>query len=298
MKFRTLAASLAVASAATYSCTASADTLAAIAKIQPKSINESSGIIKSRQFENTYWTHNDSGDTARIFAITPDGQAIQTQYATENKLPYEGIPIGDAVNIDWEDIATDDQGNLLIGAFGNNANTRRDLAIYIVPEPNPTEQWSARARRRIDFHFPEQTKFPDTTHLNFDCESLFYAHGKIYVITKNRSDTLAQLYRLDATEPFVNNPATLISSYPVGGNTTAADISPDGRKLALLTYTGCWIFIAPEGSDDYFAGQAFHKPFIAKQCEAICWENETTLLITNEQRDIYRLPLADIPPVN
>ncbi|EDY84074.1 hypothetical protein VDG1235_3703 [Verrucomicrobiia bacterium DG1235] len=268
------------------------------ANIQPQAIDESSGIVKSRQFKNVYWTHNDSGDTARIFPITRDGQGIQTDWAKENDKTYEGITIGEAVNIDWEDIAADDQGNLIIAACGNNANLRQDLAVYIIPEPNPNEVWKTRIRRRIDFHFPDQSPYFDPTNLNFDCESLFYANDKIYLVSKNRSNTLAKLYRLDETEPFVSNPLTLLGNFDLKGQATAADATPDGRQLAILTYSGCWVFIAPEDSDDYFAGQTFYKPFRAKQCEAICWDDENTLIITNEQGGLFELKLSDIPPTD
>ncbi len=266
------------------------------ATIKDQSINESSGIVKSRQFENVYWTHNDSGDKARIFAITRDGSGIQTQWAIENNKAYEGIPIRDAVNIDWEDIATDDQGNLLIAACGNNDNARRDLSIYVVPEPDPKHVWETRIRQRIDFHFPDQEGFPNPEQMDFDCEALFFTNGKPYLVSKNRSSPETKLYRLDSRKPFVSNPLTLISRYNLRGQATAADLSPDGKKLAILTYFNCWVFEAPEGSDDFFAGTARFKTFYANQCEAICWDDDQTLIITNEQRDMFQVKLSELVP--
>ncbi|MBC2604508.1 hypothetical protein [Pelagicoccus albus] len=292
MKFRyfPLLLSLAAASLAAVNFA-----LVPIAEIKPKSISESSGIAKSRQFENVYWTHNDSGDSNRIFAITLDGDPIQTEWAEEKGIKYEGIEVGEATNIDWEDISTDDQGNLLIAACGNNDNARRDLAIYILPEPDPRYAFKARASKRVDFHFPDQKKFPDPDNKNFDCESLFFAHGKPYFVSKNRSEAPAKLYRLDQMDTSKSNPATLISDFPLGGQATGADATPDGKKLAIITYTGLWVFIAPEGSDDYFAGESHYRPFFAKQCEAVCWKDDETLIVTNEQRDIFELSLSDIP---
>ncbi len=270
--------------------------LPAYAKIEPPAINESSGLVKSRQFENVYWTHNDSGDSARIFAITRDGTAVQTDWAKQNAKAYEGIAIDDAVNIDWEDISTDDQGNLIIAACGNNDNARRDLALYIVPEPDPTKIWKTRARQRIDFHYPDQKAFPNPQQMDYDCEALFYANGKHYLVSKNRSAPETKLYRLDAQTPFASNPLTLVSTFNLRGQVTAADASPDGQKLAVLTYTGCWVFHKPSDDDNYFAGKAYYKTFYAKQCEAICWDNEETLLISNEQRDLFEVKLSELVP--
>ncbi len=265
-------------------------------QIKDKDIDESSGIVKSRQFENVYWTHNDSGDDARIFAITRKGKSIQTTWAKQNDQPYEGIPIPDAVNIDWEDIATDDQGNLIIGAFGNNDNARRDLALYIVPEPDPTQIWKTRVRQRIDFHYPDQKEFPNPDLKDFDCEALFFANGKPYLVSKNRSSAETKLYRLDSNDAFTSNPLTLLSKYDLLGQATGADVSPDGKKLAILTYTSCWVFEAPENSDNYFAGKATYKTFYAKQCEAICWDDADTLIITNEQQDMFEVKTSELVP--
>lgn len=263
--------------------------------IKPAAINESSGIVKSRQFEGVYWTHNDSGDTNRIFAIDKNGEPIQTEWSAKQGGPYEGIVIGEATNIDWEDIATDDKGNLLIAACGNNDNARRDLAIYVFPEPDPKLVWKTRAQKRIDFHYPDQQEFPDPKDMNFDCEALFFANGKPYLVSKNRSEAPAKLYRLDEQKTGVSNPATLVSRFPLGGQVTGADATPDGSSLAILTYTGLWVFDAPEGSDDYFSGTAHFRPFIAKQCEAVCWDENENLVITNEQGDLYLLERESIP---
>lgn len=288
---------IAIILTATIAATVSAQIkLTPYAEIKDKDIDESSGIVKSRQFENVYWTHNDSGDEARIFAITRDGKSIQTAWAKENDQPYEGIPIADAVNIDWEDIATDDMGNLIIAACGNNDNARRDLALYIIPEPDPTQIWKTRSRQRIDFHYPDQKAFPNPEQKDFDCEAIFHANGKVYLVSKNRSSPETKLYRLDAKKAFASNPLTLVSKYNLRGQATGADASPDGKKLAVLTYTGCWVFEVPEGSDDYFAGKASFRAFYAKQCEAICWNDDETLIITNEQKDMFEVKLSELTP--
>ncbi|MBK1878011.1 hypothetical protein [Pelagicoccus mobilis] len=264
-------------------------------KIKDGDINEPSGLVKSRQFKKVYWTHNDSGDKARIFAITRKGKSVEATEAKKNDDPYKGIKIANASNEDWEDIALDDQGNLLIGDFGNNDNRRRNLTIYVVPEPDPRKTTKAQISQKIEFHYPDQKRFPDPEDWNFDCESLFFAEGKIYLVSKNRSTPFAKLYRLDQQDSGVSNPLTLVSTFDLKGQATAADASPDGSTLAILTYTGVWLFERPEGSDDYFAGKTSFRPFYAKQCEAVCWQDPETLIIANEQRQLFELKIEDIP---
>jgi hypothetical protein len=49
------------------------------AMIVPKAISESSGLTMSCNFLGVMWTLNDSGDSARIFAITMDGEAVRPE---------------------------------------------------------------------------------------------------------------------------------------------------------------------------------------------------------------------------
>src|SRR5215203_1068814 len=61
--------------------------------IQNSLITEASGIAASRMNSNVLWTHNDSGDSARVFAMTPAGTNLGTYSLTG------------AGATDWEDIA-------------------------------------------------------------------------------------------------------------------------------------------------------------------------------------------------
>lgn len=168
--------------------------VAPIATLQPTATAESSGIIRSLQHEGVYWTHNDSGDAARIFAVGLDGSAVTPSGQLD---PYPGIAISGATNVDWEDIARGPDDMLIISDLGNNENTRQDLAIYFVPEPDPLVDTTIPATKRIPVHYPEQTAFPPPDN-NYDSEAVFWANGKVYVLTKHRADNLTRLYRLDS----------------------------------------------------------------------------------------------------
>ena len=47
-----------------------------IATVDHAPIAEMSGIARSATYEDTWWVHNDSGDTARLFAIDGEGRPI------------------------------------------------------------------------------------------------------------------------------------------------------------------------------------------------------------------------------
>lgn len=265
------------------------------ARFASPEINESSGIVKSTAYEGVYWTHNDSGDRARIFPVTRDGQNVGPSNG-------QGIKVLGATNIDWEDIASDHEGNLLIGAFGNNLNKRRDLSVYILPEPDPYEDTAARILKRVPFHLPEQQDFPPDEP-NFDIEALFVANGNWYLLTKHRTDTETKLYRFDSRDPFESNPLTLVASFGARGFVTAADALADGSRVVVINYGSIWLFEPPSAQiggktlydvDQLFQGRVFWRPIRAGQCEAVCFIDPETLLVTNEKGEFFEVKTDEL----
>lgn len=263
--------------------------LQAVGKL-PRVINESSGLARGEQ-DGVYWTQNDSGDKARIFAIDAYGKLV-------GPAGEDGVQIEGAKNIDWEDLANDFRGNLLIAASGNNTNKRRDLAIYQIPMPDAMEATSVEATVRWPFHYPEQTHFPPGDN-NFDCEALFVADGEIYLITKHRADSLATLYRLNDPSETTSNPLERIRRANLRGMVTGACSWDDGDRVAVLTYYGIWLFEPPKRDGArLFEGVVGWLPIRAHQVEAITFIDRDTLLLTNEQRDVFHVPVSDLHAVS
>ncbi len=120
------AASATAASAASVRAAAPATVLFTIADDR---ITESSGLATSRRFKGVVYTHNDSEDDARVFALGSDGR-------TRAVLTLDG-----AEARDWEAIATgsDDDGRpaLYIGDIGDNlGGAWSEIWIYRILEPN------------------------------------------------------------------------------------------------------------------------------------------------------------------
>jgi hypothetical protein len=222
--------------------------------------------------------HNDSGDLPRLFAVDFSGTLLRE------------VHIEGAQNVDWEDIAADDAGRLYIGDFGNNRNTRKDLVIYVIDEPDPRADSTQSAltvpvQRRIPFHFPEQRAFPDPGERNFDCEALFWDAGSLYLLTKHRSDTQTALYRVSLQGDSLRS-AVRLGEYEIGSQVTSADLSNDGRRLAVLSYQYIHVFERPEQGDNFLGGRSQRVLIEGRQCEGICFHDDT-LLLTNEQREVF-----------
>lgn len=261
------------------------------AKVAAEAIGEMSGIVKSRKFTDTYWVHNDSGDSPRFFAIREDGTAITPK----------GITVKGAKNSDWEDITFWGK-DLVLCDLGNNGNRRRDLTLYVVGEPDPAKTSEVALKHSLHVVYPDQTEFPPAGPMKFDCEAVFELRGKLYIVTKHRAnsagfpDISGNLYRLDTK--FTNKPNVLTkldSKADFGGWVTAADVSPDGKTLAVLVQApaqAVWLFSTKAPGDKLFT-QGGKKVAISnvEQAEAIGFKTNKELIITNEQRSIFHLKI-------
>lgn len=240
-------------------------------------VRECSGIAKSNQFENVFWVHNDSASGSDLYAIDRSGKLLSI-------IPTS-IP-----NTDWEDIATDNDGNLFIGDFGNFSNTRRNLAIHSLAEPDPSANHSGVAYQSFPFAYPDQNDFPPQKRL-FDCEALFWADGNLFLLTKSLGDTNTRLYRFNELKENELNTPERIGFFDIGPPVTAADASPDGKRLAVLTTRSIWIFDRPAKGWNYLDGTARFNKIEAGQCEAICWDGPKQLIIANENRELFSVSI-------
>jgi hypothetical protein len=291
--------------------------LTPVATVNHPPISEMSGIVPSRRYPGVFWVHNDSGDEPRLFAIRADGKVVMPTFPwvtaeffadkpVADKKPYPGVRVDLAANFDWEDI-TSDGDNLYIADTGNNGNARRDMGVYVLPEPNPQVIDRARVLKWLPVAYADQTAFPPEKTWPFDCEAVFFYKRKLYFVSKHRIDSSgtpdksANLYRLDtAYTDRVNLLKKIDSNADLGGWVTGADLSPDGKTLAILCHypvASVWLFTATEG-DKFLSGKARRLIITnADQCEAVCFADRETLLVTNEQRAIFRLNVKDFAPV-
>lgn len=189
-------------------------------------INEASGLAASRQQPGVFWTHNDSGDGPTLYALDAQGQLLG-QWT-----------VSGAKAVDWEDMALgvceDGQPRCLyIGDFGNNAKNRTDLTIYRVEEPTITTPMPGQLQQTA----PAQVlpfKYPFGADDIPDAESMFVSPaGRVYVITKENQGRLVALPKV--LTPGQEMEAELLSSGGVA-ILTAADMRPDGLRIALRNY--------------------------------------------------------------
>lgn len=260
-----------------------------IAKTDLKEISALEYLPQSKSI----WALEDSGNKNKIYTIGENG-----------KSEHE-VTIVNLVNTDWEELASDKEGNLYIGDFGNNDNTRKDLAIYKIDKDQLNKKTAATSAK-IAFYYPEQTAFPPKkSKFMFDCEAFFEFNGYFYLFTKNRSARFdGSFYVYKVPNKNGHHKAQYLGTLTTCNTfkrcaVTAADISPDGKKAILLTGDKL-VIITNFGAGDFVNGKMkIYELGHASQKEGLCFTDNNTLFIADEKDKktggrLYRVKLSNL----
>lgn len=259
-----------------------------VGTIKSSEITESSGLAASSCNRNAFWTHNDSGDKAFIFALDETGEKLGTW------------KVSGAKNKDWEDIAAfkNEKGEcfLLIGDIGNNVRVRNEFEIYKVKEPKVSA-----ANKNSSKKNPQTTESAETIKFSYsdvrhDAETLMVnpKSGDIYILTK-RLNGASGVYKLSADyNKTKTNELEKIADFTVpavpNGFLTGGDISPDGKRAVICDYFNAYEIVLPEGEKN-FDKIWKQKPAIIElgarsQGEAVCYSaNGQTIFATSEKKN-------------
>lgn len=269
------------------------------AAVDDPRLPEISGLAASRRLPERFWVHNDSGNPARLFALDAQGRVQQ------------GLDLQGAQNLDWEDIAAfvhHGEPWLAVADTGDNFAIRAEVEILLLPEPLAASG-AVPVARTLRFGYPGGAR--DLEAMTVDA-----AAGKILLLEKCRPP--AKLYTLDLDGPdrqLAQEVAVLPDWYPeaaapvetIGerryrGAATAMDLSPDGRRLAILTNTHWMVFARPPGAGwgAVFAQAPQASGRLPRQgisrraiFEALGWVDDRELLISGER---LPAPLLRIVP--
>ena len=245
-----------------------------LGEIENDDIQEASGIVASLTNDNVIWTHNDSGDSNRIFAMNTQGKHIGEYF------------LNDSQNRDWEDIAIGpgpEEGlhYLYVGDIGDNFSENDIKHIYRVIEPKLN---SSSNFNSIQLDGIESISFQYEDG-NRDAETLIIDPlTKDIIIISKREATAVHIYsipfpqdtdtiltaNLIMTKDFYPNDNFATSQWIVGG-----DISHDGKEILVKSYTDIFYFSRTSNQSFYDAlnNEEIKFPYITEpQGEAICWD--------------------------
>jgi len=205
--------------------------------VESNLINEASGLAASRKNSGVLWTHNDSGDSPRIFAMNINGAHLVV------------LNLQNAENYDWEDIAVgpgpvEGEQYLYIGDIGDNSSVRSSISVYRFQEPLVDQNQPAVT---MDITNVDQLimQYPDNQA--YDAETLLLdpVSGDILIVTKNKSGD-SKVFR-NPSPHAADTLVTLVEASAIGlGSSvlysiTGGDISADGEMIILRSYSNAVI---------------------------------------------------------
>lgn len=247
-----------------------------IGKLQDK-LKENSGIVSYSK--STAWFIEDNGNSDNLYKTDFKGNIIQQ------------LDVKNAKNIDWEDLTKDSDGNLYIGDFGNNDNTRKNLVILKLPNPE-IEKGSKINTKAIYFNYPEQQSFPPKeAKMLFDAEAFFHHNEHLYIFTKNRSHPFTgetSIYKVPdekgSYEAELVGKINLCTDWDTCRVTSAA-ISSNSKTVVLLGYGKLWV-ITDFSDADFSKGNIQEIDLgLRTQLESVCFTDDKTLLLSDEIRE-------------
>lgn len=192
-------------------------------RLSDSRITESSGLARSGYDSRILWTHNDSGDEARLFAVNRDGDTEAV------------VRLGGTSAYDWEAVSRyrspSGRSYLYVGDIGDNAEARSEVVVHRVAEPTDLRDqtvWPTSYRMRYE----------DGRH---DAEALLVHPytGRVYVVTKDGAGVYAAPETLD---PDGVNVLRRVASAPM--TVTDGAFLADGR-MVLRNYTAAFLSRGP-----------------------------------------------------
>ena len=205
--------------------------------VTDSAIGESSGVAASRRNPGLVWTHNDSGDEPFVFCLDPQARSCGAWR------------VAGAEAFDWEDMAAGPgpragEPYLYLGDIGDNLDQRQEIVVYRIPEPVAGGGGPVPTTASPAMTAPAEAlrlRYPDGPH-NAEALAVHPTNGDLYVISKDAQS--AKVFKAAAPlDPSKVAPMIQVGTIRLGAGArgleviTGADISPDGRRVALATYS-------------------------------------------------------------
>lgn len=251
---------------------------------QDTTISEASAAAASRAQPGVIWTLNDSGNAPWVYAVDTAGRSLGV------------FRVAGASNFDWESLTLTPcpAGTcLVVGDLGDNPETRPVVMLYRFPEPRVGNA------SRAELGVTAQAETLSVRYANgpHDVEAIYAdANGDLYLVSKGRSQGI-WLFRIPASAWASGGAAVpeRLDSLPItpdisiGHWVSDAALSPDGRRVAVRTYSAVFFFavgtggrLTPDQGRECFFGM------LEPQGEGVTWLDDTRLLLTSESSSTSR----------
>lgn len=234
--------------------------------IEQAGLAESSGLAASPRYPDVFWTHNDTGYPAFLFAINSRGEHLGA------------FEVKNARLIDWEAVAFDEAGQLYFADLGTNGLLRSHSAIHRLEEPDPARRWGpAEVQDTWYVRYPGERE---------DAESFFVHNGNGYIVTKYETNRTVNLYRFDLANTAESILLEFVTTIPINGNVSDAAISADKNRLALVTNDGVTVFFINGDPASAATARRESTPFNNTSMEGGTFVPDGLLVTSEAVRDV------------
>lgn len=244
--------------------------------LRDPSLRESSGLSRSRHLPGILFTVNDSGNDPEVFATDSSGRTLGRWRIPGTR------------NRDWEAIASGPCPAgwcLYLGDIGDNLERQPQVVIYRVREPQRIQASAAGAGAAPLDLDSAVVRYPDGAH---DAEAIWVDDTGLYIVTKGRSREV-RLFRVPGRAFGAGTALTaeLLQVLPIepdqriGRWVTDASRSPDGRTIAVRTYSELYLFPALPGGR-LGTPVSCNLAGLEPQGEGVTWLDDRRLALTSE----------------
>lgn len=242
-----------------------------VGTVAPSQLTELSGIVGSRRLPGVFWVHNDSGDSARIFAIAQTGRLLATcNLSGADAVDYEDIAAGPSR------LAERDTGSpadvLYVGDIGDNQAVRSFITVFRLEEPELDCEVTGASLTvpvtRFDLVYEDGPR---------DAETLLIDPLSDQMLIVTKRDLPARIYTAALPQAPGAEPAVLeyVGSigvfWPVGG-----DVSRSGDAVVIRGYSSArfWSRLSGQSLAGALLGSGCSIPLQDEpQGEAICFDH-------------------------
>ncbi len=274
-----------------------------VGELSRDNIREASGLVASPNHTNRYWLHNDSGDTARIYAMAGDGEDRGI------------VNLGGVTARDFEDIAIGPGPNankdyIYVADIGNNGHSRATLWIYRFAEPAPPGKGNSTtipsgAIEKFEFAYENPNDAGKTWRRNGEGVFVDPISKDLVIVEKQlttvggKSD-MGWVYKIPQSrlkeggiikaKPKVAIKQRRSTNY---GPSTAADISPNGKTIIVKNGSETFAWKRDSGQSVYAALAAHpvtscHPPSTPGEAIAFTRDGKHVLSVTEQRNSPVR----------
>jgi hypothetical protein len=200
--------------------------------IADPTVTEASGLAMGLRSPGVLYTHNDSGDTARVVAMALDGRTLGS------------FVLAGADAVDWEDMAVGpgpdpEVSYLYIGDIGDNAGTRSGVTVYRVPEPTVPSDAGEPVSATLDDVARFDLTYPDGIARDAEVLLVDPGTGDVLLVAKTLAPR-AEVFRFRPGPEGAGATLEAAGAVTIPGlglpMLTGGSVNAEGTWVALRTY--------------------------------------------------------------